>query len=119
MSDDFLARENELLGGAFSLPAGAPAGNTDDIDFDRVTSAFPDIDVDGDIPSPLAPQHATSNGSGFAFSINNMTSLAAHPDVKVTGDDVIDQFESAFPDIGPSSQVSLDFSVSVLFTNNA
>ncbi|KAF8584309.1 hypothetical protein K439DRAFT_1411253 [Ramaria rubella] len=88
MSDDFLARENEFLGGVFSPAAGGYASaNADDIDLDRAASAFPDIDLDGDIPPPPIALRSTSNA-----------------DVKVTGTDEINIFENAFPDLGPTLQ---------------
>ena len=106
---DFLSRENEFLGGAFSPSAGGhAASNVNDIDLDRAASAFPDIDFDGDIPVPAAPQRSTLNKDGsFGFDINSLTSPPAQPDVKVTGGDEIDKFESAFPDIGPTPQVPI------------
>ena len=111
MTDDFLARENDFLGGTFSSSAGGRlSGNTDEIDLDRAASAFPDIDLDGDIP-PI-PQRTTSNKDGnFGFSMNSLISPPAQPDVKITGDDEIDKFESAFPDLEPIPQVTRAFSV--------
>jgi len=94
---DFLSRESELLGGQFS--------SGDDIDFDRAASAFPDISLDGssDIPTPTlggAPplSHQTSSSSFADF--DDFSTPPPHNDVKVTGDDEIEQFESQFPDIG-------------------
>ena len=91
---DFLSRESELLGGQFS--------SGDEIDFDRAASAFPDISLDGssDIPTPTgAPglSHQTSTSSYADF--DDFATPPPHTDVKVTGDDEIDQFESQFPDI--------------------
>lgn len=75
-----------------------------DFDFDAAASAFPDIafDGDGDFPA-AAPAHAgaaappAATDSGFSFD-----ALDSPPprDVKVTGDDEIEQFEDQFPDIG-------------------
>ena len=111
MTDDFLARENEFLGGAFSPSAGGQlSGNTEDIDLDRAASAFPDIDLDGDIP-PIPQRTTSNNDSGFGFSINSLISPPAQPDVKITGDDEIDKFESAFPDLEPIPQVTTTFQV--------
>lgn len=93
---DFLSRESELLGGQFS--------SGDDIDFDRAASAFPDISLDGssDIPTPtlggapaLSQQTSTSSYGDF----DDFATPPPHADVKVTGDDEIEQFESQFPDI--------------------
>jgi len=91
---DFLSRENELLGGQFS--------SGDDIDFDRAASAFPDISLDGssDFPTPTgapALSHQTSTSSYADF--DDFATPPPHTDVKVTGDDEIEQFESQFPDI--------------------
>jgi len=93
MSDDFLARENEALGGQFS---SFTSGGDADIDFDRAASAFPDLDnFDGDIPQPTPARHAQmSTLESFAFD------EPSKPAVKVTGDDEIEKFESSFPDIG-------------------
>ena len=94
---DFLSRESELLGGQFS--------SSDDIDFDRAASAFPDISLDGssDIPTPTlgagapALSHQTSTSSYADF--DDFATPPPHTDVKVTGDDEIEQFENQFPDI--------------------
>lgn len=94
---DFLSRESELLGGQFS--------SNDDIDFDRAASAFPDISLDGsgDLPTPTlgigapALSHQTSTSSYADF--DDFATPPPHNDVKVTGDDEIEQFESQFPDI--------------------
>ena len=93
---DFLSRESNILGGQFS--------SSDDIDFDRAASAFPDISLDGtgDIPTPtlggapaLSQQTSTSSFGDF----DDFATPPPHADVKVTGDDEIEQFESQFPDI--------------------
>ena len=94
---DFLSRESELLGGQFS--------SSGEIDFDRAASAFPDISLDGssDIPTPTlgmgapALSHQTSTSSYADF--DDFATPPPHNDVKVTGDDEIEQFESQFPDI--------------------
>lgn len=109
MTDDFLARENEFLGGAFSPSAGGKLStNTDDIDLDRAVTAFPDIGLDGDIP-PIPQRTTSDNDSGFGFNFDSLTSPPAPKDVKVTGDDEIDKFESAFPDIAPVPAVTTAF----------
>lgn len=94
--EDFLSRESQVLGGQFS--------SGDDIDFDRAASAFPDISLDGsgDIPTPTlggAPvlSHQTSTSSYADF--DEFSTPPPHNDVKVTGDDEIEQFESQFPDL--------------------
>jgi len=81
------------------------SSSNDDIDFDRAVSAFPDISLDGsgDIPTPTlggAPviSHQTSTSSYTDF--DDFVTPPPHNDVKVTGDDEIEQFESQFPDIG-------------------
>ncbi|OCH83944.1 clathrin light chain [Obba rivulosa] len=98
---DFLARESEILGEQFT---GTPTGGTfatanGEIDFDRVASAFPDISLDGsgDIPAPTVPVAAQPTG----FSFDDFTSPPRErvTEVKVTGDDEIEKFESEFPDI--------------------
>ncbi|KAF5355568.1 hypothetical protein D9758_006340 [Tetrapyrgos nigripes] len=72
--------------------------SSDDIDFDKAASAFPDISLDGegDIPSiPAVPAASNSNNS---FSFDDFDDKPIQP-VKVTGDDEIEKFESEFPDI--------------------
>ena len=92
---DFLSRESQLLGGQFS--------SSDDIDFDRAASAFPDISLDGsgDIPTPTlggaSLSRQTSSSSYVDF--DDFATPPPHGDVKVTGDDEIEQFENQFPDI--------------------
>lgn len=100
MSDDFLAREAAVLGTTFSPNATSPSG---DIDFDAAVSAFPDLDLDGDAPIPQPVTRSAANDDlldGFgSFGGGSLTNGAGH-DVKVTGDDEVDRFESEFPDIG-------------------
>jgi hypothetical protein len=101
MSNDFLARENELLGGEFSA-SGLPSGNGgDDIDFDRAASAFPDISLDGtsEIPSVVSPTANVQSGGGFSFDDFDSPPREKETDIKVTGDDEIEKFEDQFPDI--------------------
>lgn len=102
MSDDFLAREQAILGGSFS-PTGLDSSGGD-VDFSA--SAFPDLDAfDGDAPIPSASARSLSNGLGDGFgdfeTIPSMGSFNGPPptDVKVTGDADLDQFESQFPDL--------------------
>lgn len=106
---DFLARENELLGDEFSdhTQTGgsfATATGGDEIDFDRAASAFPDISLDGDVPSVPSGGAAASSG-GFDFDSFDAP-LERTTEVKVTGDDEIEKFESEFPDIEVPSAVS-------------
>ncbi|EIN06780.1 clathrin light chain [Punctularia strigosozonata HHB-11173 SS5] len=108
MSNDFLARENELLGGEFDS-AGLTGGNSaDDIDFDRAASAFPDISLDGsgDIPSVVSPAVAAQPTGGFSFDDFGSPPRERVTEVKVTGDDEIEKFEDQFPDIEPPVPVS-------------
>ena len=110
---DFLSRESELLGGSFSDVTGggglSSSTKPEDIDLDAAASAFPDIDLDGDFTSslPVPSANATSASSGvgaqetFSFdSFSPVQKSAGRSDVKVTGDDEIEKFESSFPDIG-------------------
>ncbi|OBZ69829.1 Clathrin light chain [Grifola frondosa] len=101
---DFLARESELLGEEFT---GTPTGGTfatadGDLDFDRAASAFPDISLDGSsdipIPAPAVAAPVTSSG-GFSFDNFGSPPRQRATEVKVTGDDEIEKFESEFPDI--------------------
>ncbi|EMD32943.1 hypothetical protein CERSUDRAFT_118371 [Gelatoporia subvermispora B] len=99
---DFLARESELLGEEFT---GTPTGGTfatanGEIDFDRAASAFPDISLDGsgDIPAPSVHVAAQPTG-GFSFDDFASPPRERVTEVKVTGDDEIEKFESEFPDI--------------------
>lgn len=112
---DFLSRENELLGGTFSGPdATVPGGGMGgvEIDLDAAASAFPDISLDGtgDIPIPTpsvaATQKPLATGLG-SFDAFESATPAPVRQVKVTGDDEIERFEDQFPDIGPTSPVSL------------
>ncbi|KAG6813756.1 hypothetical protein H0H92_007708 [Tricholoma furcatifolium] len=71
----------------------------EEIDFDRAASAFPDISLDGegDIPIPTQTQPVSQTTSGFSFE--DFDTPTSHGNVKVTGDDEIEKFESEFPDI--------------------
>jgi hypothetical protein len=91
--DDFLARENELLGDEFSGATGGTAGGGD-FDFDQAASAFPDISLDADAPLPAAP--VTTTPGVFMDAVPPMDTQR---DVKITGGDEIDEFESQFPDL--------------------
>ncbi|KAL6305147.1 clathrin light chain [Sparassis latifolia] len=98
---DFLARESELLGEEFT---GTPTGGSyatagGEIDFDRAASAFPDISLDGsgDIPAASAPPPAKT--STFLFDDFASPPRERATEVKVTGDEEIEKFESEFPDI--------------------
>ncbi|TFK81682.1 clathrin light chain [Polyporus arcularius HHB13444] len=101
MSDDFLQRESDILGDEFGTPTGgtyATAGG--DIDFDLAASAFPEISLDGsgDISSPPVAPPLSSSGS-FSFDDFSTPPQTHATEVKVTGDDEIEKFESEFPDI--------------------
>jgi hypothetical protein len=79
-----------------------------DIDFDRAASAFPDISIDGsDHFHTPAPSQAPS--LGFNFDDFESAPPSKTTDVKVTGDDEIEKFESEFPDIdvGTVSRLSV------------
>jgi hypothetical protein len=105
--DDFLARENEILGGEFSSAIGSGAAG--DLDFDRAASAFPDISLDGttDIPAPAQPP-LKKNSSSFDF--DDFSSPPPTMDIKVTGDDELEMFENQFPDISvPTVRFSFCF----------
>jgi hypothetical protein len=107
MSDDFLARESELLGDEFSIPTNtggsfATATGGEEIDFDAAASAFPDISLDGDIPnlpvSAAPPSAGPAQSNGFSFD-DFEPPRERITDVKVTGDDEMEKFESEFPEI--------------------
>ncbi|KAF8314971.1 clathrin light chain [Clavulina sp. PMI_390] len=106
MSDDFLAREQELLGGAFSSSGLDSAGGGGEVDFSA--SAFPDLDaLDGNAPIPSAPSRSIPSGLGDGFGdfdAISPSSAAPATDVKVTGDADLDQFESQYPDLDGVSQ---------------
>ncbi|KZT05399.1 clathrin light chain [Laetiporus sulphureus 93-53] len=98
---DFLARESEVLGEEFT---GTPTGGSyatagGEIDFDRAASAFPDISLDGsdDIPAPSVVVPIKT--SSFSFDDFSSSPRERTTEVKVTGDDEIEKFESEFPDI--------------------
>ena len=101
---DFLQRESELLGEEFSTPTETGGTFTtaagDDIDFAAAAAAFPDISLDGDIPIPAGPPATQQSLSGgFSFDDFDTPPRERTTDVKVTGDDEIEKFESEFPDI--------------------
>ncbi|CAL1711560.1 unnamed protein product [Somion occarium] len=101
---DFLARESELLGDEFSTPTatgGSFATAGGDIDFDSAAAAFPDISLDGtgDIPPPIASIPSTNSSSGFSFEDFGTPPSERTTEVKVTGNDEIEKFESDFPEI--------------------
>ena len=97
---DFLQRESDILGDEFGTPTGgtyATAGG--EIDFDRAASAFPEISLDGDISiPPAAAAPPLSASESFSFD-DFSTPPSRTTEVKVTGDDEIEKFESEFPDI--------------------
>jgi hypothetical protein len=99
---------------ALDLPAMADfLGGTNDLDdFDRAASAFPDISLDGssDIPSTV-PLPAKKPSTGFSFDDFETEPITTN--VRVTGDDEIEKFESSFPELdvspvpAPAIQVTL------------
>ena len=108
---DFLSREADILGSEFSTSMHRPTGS-DDIDFDRAASAFPDIDIDsGDFmqsSQPPPPIVAAQTSNGFSFDNFGSPPPSQKTEVKVTGDDDFDTFESEFPEIEISAgQVSM------------
>jgi len=100
---------SDLLGGDFSSFGGKQTD--DEIDFDRAASAFPDISIDGSTELPSVPSlPGGMSNSGFSFDDFDEPPSQSHPNVKVTGDDEIDKFESEFPEIDvPQQQVSFVF----------
>jgi len=70
-------------------------GTEDEIDFDRAASAFPDISLDGngEIPVPLT-SFGNDSTAGFSFD----DPITTH-NIKVTGDDELEKFQTEFPDI--------------------
>ncbi|KAH6914034.1 clathrin light chain [Coprinopsis sp. MPI-PUGE-AT-0042] len=93
---DFLSREADLFGGEFGGSSNNGAGNTD-IDFDAAASAFPDISLDGDVPSVPIPPNAARTDSGFSFDSFDVPKDDGN--VKITGDDELEQFQSQFPEV--------------------
>ena len=94
----------------------------DEIDFDLAASAFPDLDdlaTTSKGPSHFPALNGGAGGLEMSASSNNGTGFGGFdddddfagfsggggggggkPEVKVTGDDVLDKFENEFPDIG-------------------
>ncbi|KAF9228495.1 hypothetical protein BS17DRAFT_799761 [Gyrodon lividus] len=72
----------------------------DDFDFARAASAFPDISLDGegDVPS-LPAASAPALSSGFSFDGFGSPPMQNFTDVKVTGDDEVENFEDQFPEL--------------------
>jgi len=72
-------------------------GGNDEIDFDKAASAFPDIDLDGDI----FDIPTSGSGGAASFDINSFEPTPIGRDVAVTGDEdgVIEKFESEFPEL--------------------
>ncbi|RPD70858.1 clathrin light chain [Lentinus tigrinus ALCF2SS1-7] len=107
MTDDFLQRESDVLGDEFGTPTGGTfATASGDMDFDRAASAFPEISLDGsgDLSVPPAAPPLSSSGS-FSFDDFSTPPQTHSTEVKVTGDDEIEKFESEFPDIEVPQQV--------------
>lgn len=89
---------SDIFGGDFS--SSFQSTNSDEIDFDRAASAFPDISLDGSTEFPSAPPSFAARGTNSGFSFEDFdTPAPQNTAVKVTGDDEIDKFESEFPDI--------------------
>ena len=89
---------SDFLGGDFS--SSFSGNNSDEIDFERAASAFPDISLDGSTEFPSAPPPAGGRtNSGFSFDDFDAPAPQNNTAVKVTGDDEIYKFESEFPDI--------------------
>lgn len=108
-AEDFLAREQAILGDTFSPSGLSAGGGSGDIDF--AASAFPDLDdFDGAVPVAASLSNGAGvNGLGDGFG--DFEDVSAPPasfsaplpppstDVKVTGDEVVEQFESQYPDL--------------------
>jgi len=89
---------SDIFGGEFS--SSFHSTSSDEIDFDRAASAFPDISLDGNTEFPSATSLAAGRtNSGFSFEEFDVATPQNNTAVKVTGDDEIDKFESEFPDI--------------------
>jgi len=99
MSDDFLAREAAILGSDFDSAFSGGGSGGGELDFDRAVTAFPDLDLDGDVPAPpvASSQNFSASSDGFDFDFDKPA-----PVVKVTGDDELDAFENQFPELGDS-----------------
>jgi len=106
---DFLSREANILGGEFSTSLQGTTTN-DDIDFDRAASAFPDIDIDsGDFVQSSQPPPIVATRTSNAFSFDDFESTPfqqKNTQVKVTGDDDFDTFETEFPEIDAGQHLS-------------
>ncbi|KAF4598761.1 Clathrin light chain [Pleurotus pulmonarius] len=91
---------SDLLGGDFT-------SSNDEIDFDRAASAFPDISLDGsgDIPSLSSQPPAPARNPSSGFSFDTFDTPPPQNDVRVTGDDEIEKFESEFPEINVASSI--------------
>jgi hypothetical protein len=108
MSEDFLAREQAVLGGAFSSSAVNGSGSAE-LDLNRAASAYPDLndfDQNTTVLRPANYSSALGNGLGDGFGdFESIPSFAAPPtngtNVKITGGrDEVDRFESEYPDLG-------------------
>ena len=69
--------------------------DVDEIDFDRAASAFPDISLDGGGGIPVQFTSVRSDSTA-GFSFDEPTTIH---NVKVTGDDELEKFQTEFPDI--------------------
>lgn len=93
------------------------SGGVEDFDFDKAASAFPDIDLDGDLPGPIPTGGVSANASAAELAAFAAPPLDSAPDVRVTGGDEIDAFEEQFPDIGGAAVCALRPSCITRFLN--
>ncbi|EAU91237.1 clathrin light chain [Coprinopsis cinerea okayama7 len=103
---DFLSREANLFGGEFGGTSNTSGAGGDEIDFERAASAFPDISLDGDIPSVPVPSQTTQSNSGGGFSFDSFDAPSDTGNVRVTGDDELEKFENQFPELEVPQQTS-------------
>ena len=99
MSEFLSPPDSDILGSDFHTASGGNSA-ADDFDFDRAASAFPDISLDGegDIPTPAAPP-ARAPTNGFSFDDFDSSLRETVREVKVTGDDELEKFETEFPEL--------------------
>ncbi|KAI0050769.1 hypothetical protein FA95DRAFT_1555241 [Auriscalpium vulgare] len=76
--------------------------DTDDIDFDRAASAFPDISLEGDGDLPSFPAASVSiPAAAPSFDLSGLDSPPPVREVRITGeeDEAIEKFENEFPEL--------------------